>query len=264
MDRFTPRTLRSAGIAPRGELRTRPGLFVLLLLCLCASLTASAQEQTAPTDVRLVVHQPYRICCGDTLEVVYALRTNVYRTMGRVRTDGMISLPLVDDVRAAGRRLDELSVILREKYSVVYRHPKIDVILRHSVAARAFVGGMVNYAGIISLRIPITARQALIMAGGVTEHGAMSRVVVVRKKNPTDTVFFELDLTDKEASLTETGMFYLEPGDLVLVPMKNVSKLRLWIQQYVYKTLALALTTDFAYVFRLLNFENILFADPVP
>ncbi len=257
MDRFRPRAPRPAVTVPGGMFRTRPVLLVLLLICYCASAPAFAQEEAALSDVKLVMRQPYRICCGDSLQVVYALRTNVYRTMAKVRTDGMISLPLVDDVRAAGLRLDELSVILREKYSVVYRHPKIDVILRYSVAARAFVGGEVRYAGIISLRKPVTVREALTMAGNVTNHGALSRIVLIRKKSPTETAFFELDLTNMDASLTEAGMFYLEPGDLVLVPMKTVSKVRLWAHQYVYKSLALQLTTDFFYAASWLNFDNI-------
>lgn len=245
MDRFRPSLQRPAVTAPDGVCATRRGLIVLLLLCFCAGLPAAAREPAAAADVQLVMHQPYRICCGDTLEVVYALGINVFRTMIRVRTDGMISLPLVDDVRAAGQRLDDLSVVLREKYSVVYRHPKIDVMLRHSVAARAFVGGEVRAAGIISLRKPVTVREALIMAGNATSQGALSRIVLIRKKSPTETAFFELDLTDMEASPMEAGMFYLEPGDLVLVPMKNVSQVHLWARQYVYHNLALQLSTGF-------------------
>ena len=40
----------------------------------------------------------------------------------------------------------------------------LDLMIRHSTAARAFVGGEVDYAGIISLRNPVTVRQALIIA----------------------------------------------------------------------------------------------------
>jgi len=195
-------------------------------------------------------------CTFVGLLIVYALRANVFRAMVVVRTDGKISLPFVDDVQAAGMRLDEISAVLREKYSIVYRHPRIDVILRHSVAARAFVGGEVDFAGIISLRHPVTVREALTTAGGPRIHGDLSRIVVVRKKSPTETAFFELDLTDKSASLQEAGMFYLEAGDMVLVPMRGISKLRHWIQQYVYRTRALTLTTDFWYFHRWLNFEN--------
>lgn len=244
MDRFRPSFTRPAGFKPRGLFRVRFGLLILLLV-LFAPVPAMAQDLAAPDDVRLVIPQPYRICSGDFLEVVYAIRTDVHRAMVTVRTDGMISLPLVDDVRAAGLRLDELSVVLREKYSVVFRHPRINVILRHSVAARAFVGGEVARGGIISLRHPVTVLQAVVRAGGVTSNGALSRVVVMRKKNPTETEFFELDLTDREALISGVGVYFLQPGDLVVVPMKNIAKIRLWLQQYLYQTLALVLTTDF-------------------
>lgn len=243
MDRFRPCCAYRTGF----------GLLILLLLLFSP---AAAEDQPAPPQTQLVMHQPYRICAGDALEVVYALRTNFYRAMVVVRTDGKISLPFVDDVQAAGMRLDEISAMLREKYSVIFRHPRIDVILRHSVAARAFVGGEVDFVGMISLRHPVTVREALITAGGPKVHGDLSRVVVVRKKNPTETEFFELDLTDQDASLEEAGMFYLEAGDMVLVPMRGISKLRLWIQQYVYRTLALVLTTEFSYFYQWLHFEN--------
>jgi len=239
---------------------TRPISLLLIMLALTAlPLAAQGQgPQSVPADdVPLVMHQPYRISCGDALEVIYALRNSVYRAMVSVRTDGMITLPFVDDVKAAGLRLDELSANLREAYSVVYRHPRIDVTLRHSVAARAFIGGEVAMPGIISLRKPVTVFQAVNKAGGVSNHGALSRVVVVRKMSPTETEFYELDLTDKEALVAEGGEFYLQAGDLVLVPMRNISKIRLWVRQYAYRTLALHLTTDFAYIFRWLNFDNI-------
>lgn len=232
---------------------------LLLALLTLAALPLAAEEPVPPppSESPLVMYEPYRISCGDSLEVIYALRNGVYRAMGTVRTDGMITLPLVDDVKAAGLRLDELSANLREAYSAVYRHPKIDVVLRHSVAARAFIGGEVAFPGIISLRHPMTLRQALNTAGGVSTHGALSRVLVLRKQSPTETEFFELDLTDPEAMTAEGGMFYLQPGDLVLVPMRNISKVRLWARQYVYDTLALQLATDFAPIFRWLNFEEI-------
>jgi polysaccharide export outer membrane protein len=239
-----PSVTKPAGSLFRGLFRLRLGLLILLLLVL-APLPAFAQDQVSPPEVRLVIPEPYRISTGDYLEVVYAIRTDVYRAMVVVRTDGMISLPLVDDVRAAGRRLDELSQVLREKYSVVFRNPRFNVILRHSVAARAFVGGEVARGGIISLRQPVTVRQALVMAGGPTSHGALTRVVVMRKKSPTETTFFELDVTNKDAISGEEGVFYLAPGDLVLVPQKNITKIRLWLQQYLYRTLALVLTTEF-------------------
>ena len=228
---------------------------LILLLVLIAPLPATAGEQFAPLDVPLVMNQPYRINCGDNLEVVYALQNSVYRTNVIVRTDGMISLPLVDDVQAAGLRLDQLSVILREQYSAVFRYPRINVVLRHSTAARAFVGGEVDYAGIISLRNPVTVRQALIIAGGAKSTGALSRVVVVRKKSPTETAWFELDLTDMGAIEGEPGEFYLQAGDLVLVPMKNIAKVRLWIQQYIYQILSLHLTTEFEYLYRRVNYQ---------
>ncbi len=244
MNRFRHSVTRQTSSRPRGSFRFRCGLLILLLMII-VPLPSAAQDLVSPPDVRLVIPEPYRICAGDYLEVVYAIRTNVHRAMVTVRTDGMITLPLVDDVRAAGRRLDELSVVLREEYSVVLRDPRINVILRHSVAARAFVGGEVAKGGMISLRQPVTVRQALVMAGGPTSNGAMTRVVVMRKKSPTETTFFEMDVTDMDAILGEDGVFYLSPGDLVLVPQKNITKIRLWLQQYLYRTLALVLTTDF-------------------
>lgn len=240
---------------PNSDVRASVGLFILLLVFFFTPVTAAEDPPAAP-ESGLVMHQPYRICTGDQLEVVYALRDNVTRAMVIVRTDGMVSLPYVDDVQAAGLRLDELSVKLREKYSVVYRQPKIDVILRHSTAAKAFVGGEVEFDGIISLRHPVTVREALIRAGGTSPHGNRSRVIVVRKVSPTETSFFELDLTNKNESLTEAGMFYLQAGDMVLVPMKGIAKVRLWSQQYIFRTLSLVLTTEFSYFFKWLRFDN--------
>jgi len=246
---------RMRTITRHRALYTLAGLAALLLL-LVPPLAADEQV-SRPPEPRLVMQQPYRLCCGDTVQVVQAMRDVVYRTNVIVRTDGMISLPLVDDVPAAGLRMDQLSADLRERYSTVYRNPKIEVILLHSVAARAFVGGEVDYVGIISLRNPVTVQEALIRAGGVSSHGDLSRVVVVRKKSPTGTEYFELDLTDRKEAYSEAGMFYLEPGDLVLVPMRGISKVRLWVSQYVNKTLSLALATDFFYFFHWFDVDKI-------
>ncbi len=229
----------------------------LLLLLLFVPALAVADDPPPPIPVPLSMPQPYRICTGDRLEVVFALRIDVIRTIALVRPDGMITLPFVDDVQAAGLRLDELSVRLREEYSVIYRHPKIHVLLRHSTAARAFVGGEVDFAGIISLRNPVTVREALTMAGGITSHGALSRIVLVRKKSSTETEFYELDLTETDQSKDIAGSFYLAPGDILLVPMKNIIKVKLWASQYVMKTLSLTITADFFYFLRFLDVQSI-------
>jgi len=134
-----------------------------------------------------------------------------------VRPDGKITVPLLDDVQAAGLTTDELKAVLTEKLSVFIQSPTVTVVVLQPLSKRAYVLGEVRSAGPISLGSEMSVLDAITAAGGFTPFAKKSSVRVLRRVDGK-----ELDYTfnyDAFVAGRAPGTnVLLHPGDTVLVP----------------------------------------------
>ena len=100
-----------------------------------------------------------------------------------VRNDGMISLPLLGDLLAAGRTTLEVKEEVQEGFKEFVSDPVVTVMLRVPASQRFYVLGEVNSPGEYDLAKDMTVVQAIARAGGFTEWASKRRIVVLRKEN---------------------------------------------------------------------------------
>ncbi len=186
-------------------------------LFLVAFLGASepAGAASVPRGARL--EDPvYRIGPEDVLQVAVWNNETMSRTAA-VRPDGKISLPLLNDVPAAGLTPVELREDLLRRLGNYMQNPEVSVVVTDVRSFKVTVIGQVPRPDRYVLKSAATVMDVLAMAGGFTEFAARSRVVVLRSVGgKTQRIPFDYDkVRDGE---TGQANFQVRPGDVVLVP----------------------------------------------
>ena len=156
----------------------------------------------------------YVIAPGDTLNVrVFAQDAMSARV--KVRPDGMISIPFLNDVNAAGLPPAALARQLDAKLKDYIKQPNVTVSLEEPAKLNVSVLGEVAHAGAFSLDPGAGVLQALAMAGGFTDYAHKDRVFVLRKRpSPARIRFTFKALVQGEG---RAGSFTLRDGDTVVV-----------------------------------------------
>jgi len=195
--------------------RACPGRLALALSALVAAGCGKplgqyiwVDEYTAPGE------SEYVIVPGDVLRVrVYkeeALSGNV-----RVRTDGRISLPLVDDVPAAGHTTTALARELEGRLKAVVMKPSVTVSLEETRNKQFSVIGEVARPGTYALEPGLGVLQALANAGGVGEFANRDRIFVLRAGAERARIRFNYDALARGEE--KAAGFLLQPGDVIVV-----------------------------------------------
>jgi polysaccharide export outer membrane protein len=175
----------------------------------------------------------YRIQTGDELDIVFPLNPELtVRTF--VRPDGMISLELVDEIRAEGLTTAELTEHLLNSYSTELRDPDISVNVV-AMAARIYVDGHVEKPGEYPWSRQVTAMQAVALAGGLRDTADGEHLLVVRRGPGGEQQLLELNL--EEAGEGRASDISLTAFDTVYVPSSRVADTNLWIDQYIRKNI---------------------------
>jgi polysaccharide export outer membrane protein len=132
----------------------------------------------------------------------------------KIRADGKVSLPLVGEVEAAGKRIGAFQEELTRLYKSQLKNSDVVVTLDSS-STPIYVSGAVNRPGKVILDRPMTILEAIMEAGGVTNLANMHKVVVIR--NGKDTHFtqtFDLSATLRGHN---AASFNLRPYDMIYV-----------------------------------------------
>jgi polysaccharide export outer membrane protein len=133
-----------------------------------------------------------------------------------VRPDGKLSLPLVNDIQAAGLTPSQLRQQLISKLTEFVPSPEINVIVSEVHSLKVAVVGAVKTPGRFELKSPATVLECIALAQGLTEFAASDRIVVLRQNgNTTTRIPFNYR---KVASGSEQENFFVKPGDIIVVP----------------------------------------------
>lgn len=197
-----------------------------------AALAPGDAAAVPPGSAKEYVIQP-----GDQLDIKLFYNPELNEQL-TVRSDGRITLQLVNDVVAAGRTPSELTAILNQAYSAELENPKLAVIVRTSVGDKVYVDGEVNRAGVFPLIAPTTVLQAISQAGGIREAASTSQVIVLRKTDDGKVAAIELDL-ERALKGNQKQDILLKPNDIVYVPKSRISNINTWIDQYIRKNIPL-------------------------
>ena len=175
---------------------------------------AAAAAPGAPAGVSLP--SGYVIGPEDQLSIVYWREKDLSADVV-VRPDGLISLPLLNDVSASGLTPEQLRAAITQGASKFVEEPTVSVVVKAINSRKVFITGQVAKPGPFPLGGPMTVLQLIAMAGGVAEYANKSEIVVIRNENGKQSTFpFNYDQVIKRKSLTQN--IELKPGDTVIVP----------------------------------------------
>jgi polysaccharide export outer membrane protein len=169
----------------------------------------------APAPAPVAGIEEYRIGPEDVLDISVWKNTELTRTVS-VRPDGRISLPLLNDIQAAGLTPAELRDMLAKGYSEFVNEAEVSVIVREIHSNKVSVLGMVRLPGRYELRSQTTILEALALAGGFTEFAKRNQIMVLRNDGRR-----AARLPFDYNSVLDFGSaqnFVLRPGDIILVP----------------------------------------------
>jgi polysaccharide export outer membrane protein len=119
-----------------------------------------------------------RLSPGDVIKASYADETITDQTQ-KIRRDGKVSLPLIGEVTAAGKRVIDFQHELVRRYEGQLETNEVLVTLENGTATLT-VAGFANKPGPIGFDRPTTVYQAIMQAGGVSDYGSPSNIHLTR------------------------------------------------------------------------------------
>ena len=135
-----------------------------------------------------------------------------------VRPDGQISMPLLNDVQAAGLTPDQLrEIVTKAATKFLEGDPTVTVVVKAINSRKAHITGMVQKPGPYPLMAPTTVLQLISMAGGLHEFADSKKIRIVRTENGRQ-VSFTFNYKEVSQGKNLKQNIELKPGDTVIVP----------------------------------------------
>jgi len=131
-----------------------------------------------------------------------------------VRIDGMITFPLLGDLKAAGRAPSQLAENVTKGLERFVATPRVTVAVSQANSTRFYVVGQVARPGEFPLSTRTTVLQALALAGGFKEFAKAESIVIVREDQTVVPVNYKRIADGKDVSQNVS----LAPGDTIVVP----------------------------------------------
>jgi polysaccharide export outer membrane protein len=183
-----------------------------------ASTGGPSPESSIPTPVNstraFTTTAEFRIGPEDILDVLVWKNPELSRTVP-VRPDGMISVPLVNDIRAAGLTTVELRQQLTQRLAEFIPSPEVSVIVREVHSVKVSVVGAVRMPGHYEVKSTSTVLDMIARAQGLTEFANRDRIVVHRQNGPTTT---QMSFNYSRVAEGRDDNFVVQPGDIIVVP----------------------------------------------
>jgi polysaccharide export outer membrane protein len=195
---------------------------IAILIATVVTLGAAIWAQNAPAKDSGGPKQPvpqasptYMIGPDDTLYVNVWKEPDLTATLP-VRADGMISLPLLNDVQAAGLTPMQLAASITEKLKKYVADPRVTVTVTQMNSQRVYVTGEVAHSGAMTLTPDMTVLQALSSAG-FTQFANTKGIYVLRSENGTQKKY-PVNYKKIVKGEDSASNILLKPGDTIVVP----------------------------------------------
>jgi polysaccharide export outer membrane protein len=170
---------------------------------------AHAAVQLAPSG--------YIIGVDDVLSILFWRDKDLSAPEITVRPDGKVTLPLLNDVMAAGLTPAQLRDVVLEAARKYVEDPNPTVIVKEIKSRKVFITGQVEKPGPYPLNGATTILQLIATAGGLRDFADGKNISVMRTQNGRQIVFdFNYQDLLKKKNLHQN--IELEPGDTVVVP----------------------------------------------
>jgi polysaccharide export outer membrane protein len=194
---------------------------ITLLVVVCSGCGAKdlrVQEYRLSADIPNPAKPPeefYVVGAGDMLSISIWKEPNISGSV-KVRPDGFVTLPLVNEVQAAGMTTAQLRKTLETKYAEFIVDPVVTVRIEGIASSQVFLIGQVAQPGALPLNGNETLLQILTRAGGLAVFADRSNLRVVRREGDKITEY----IADYDAIIKGDLKqdILLRPGDRIIVP----------------------------------------------
>jgi polysaccharide biosynthesis/export protein len=164
---------------------------------------------------RWVPGPDYVIGLGDVLHISVWKEPEFSSTV-QVRSDGKISMPLLNDLQAVGYKPMQLAAFLTEKLQKYVDDPRVTVIVSQAGAPTIYLVGEVGHHGPMALSPNMTVLQALVTVG-LTTFANTKKIYVLRMENGVEKKI-RVNYKQLLKGQTMNQNLLLQAGDMVVVP----------------------------------------------
>lgn len=176
-----------------------------------------ADARSSAASVRAATTDPdYKIGPQDVITINVWKEPDISRVIP-VRPDGKISIPLLNDVVAAGLTPMELANVITEGLKKYMNGPQVTVIITEINSRRVYVLGQVGRPGAFPLLPNMTVLQLLSSCGGFTEFANSKKIYILRTVGDKQVKIF-FNYKDVVSGRKPGDNIVLQPGDTLVVP----------------------------------------------
>ena len=134
-----------------------------------------------------------------------------------VRPDGMITMPLIGEIKAGGRTVESIRQEIEKKVRPYVPDSPVSVSVVGLNSPKFFLLGKVNRPGVHVMTRYMTVAQALALGGGFSPFAETTDILIVRWINGEQQTF-EVDYEDISRGIHLEQNVWVEPGDLIIIP----------------------------------------------
>ena len=167
-------------------------------------------------------HSIYIINTGDQLLISVVGHETELTAMAAVRPDGMITYPVVGDVKAAGLTVAQLSAAISEQLSLLefYKDPQVTVQLQKTHLKNIYIFGDVVTPGQMQFPRSVNVVEVLAAAGGFEKTADLANAMIIKRRKEVIPVDLRVLLDDSDAISDKLldDRFMMEDGDALMIP----------------------------------------------
>lgn len=192
----------------------------LLVVAIVGCSSTKVEEGQPPVNDQAAAQEIYKIGAGDSLAVT-VWRNPELSVSVPVRPDGMISVPLVGDIQAAGKQPQELAQALTARLESYVRNPQVTVVVTNAASSeflhRVRVTGAVGNPTSLPYQKGMTVMDVVLVAGGLSEFANANDTKLYRN-TAEGTKVYAVKLKDILEKGDIRTNYPLQPGDIVTIP----------------------------------------------
>ena len=197
------------------------GIIVALIFWLGIPIVYSQEDKEGPEKKKpqpewMPVSESYVIGPEDVLSI-HVWKEEAFSRTVPVRMDGKISLPLIDDVQAAGFTARQLKEVLTSKLKEFVENPNVSVTVVEANSFKVFISGQVRSPGVYRLRSETSLLHFIPMVGGFTDWANQKKILIIRREGGKEkrlTINYKKIVSGKDPD----SNIMLKSGDTIIVP----------------------------------------------
>jgi polysaccharide export outer membrane protein len=196
---------------------------IALILAVAGAGASQSQKPTAPVPpqdqkpAQSAANKDFVIGLEDILSVFVWREPDLSVKEVTVRPDGKITIPLINDIQAAGLTADQLQERITEQLKDFVASPSVTVVVVKVMSQKVSIVGEVAQPGVYPLGGPMTVLELLARAGGLREYAKKKDFAIVRQEGGRS-IRYKFNYKDVSEGKNLQQNIALKNGDIVIVP----------------------------------------------